>query len=82
MLVYPIVNKKKYCLMKPNETPKEREIRLALSYIPAKCIFCSCKSYVIEEFLDGEEESYLFKCANRKCKKQFVLDYNAYIYSI
>jgi len=68
--------------MKPNETPNEKKARLASGYIPAKCINYNCKSYVIEEFLDGEEECYLFECSNRKCKKQFVLDYNTYIYSI
>jgi hypothetical protein len=67
--------------MKIHETTKEKETRLVSAYIPANCISCNSKSYVIEEFLDGEEECYLFKCSNKKCKKQFVLDYNAYIYN-
>jgi hypothetical protein len=65
--------------MKSYETIKEKEARLASGYLPARCLLCDSESFVIEEFLDGEEECYLFKCANKKCKKQFVLDYNAYI---
>lgn len=67
--------------MKEKESKKEKLKRLSETYQPVDCNLCRSKSYVIEEFLGGDEPSYLFKCTNKKCKNLFVLDLNTYIYS-
>ena len=67
--------------MQSKEKKKDKEKRLGEAYQSATCNLCKCKSFVMEEFLTGEEECYLFKCSNKKCKNKFVLDYNSYVYN-
>ena len=47
---------------------------------PIKCNLCSSKSYIIEEYLNLDDEYFKFKCSNKKCGNTFIMDYNSYVY--